>query len=79
MTIEDRKLATMYFDRFGDKKPSELDFKRVYICPSCNGKGKMHQRTEDGRGEYNYICPTCRGVGYTEKELKPKMVQMGWE
>lgn len=76
---EAKKIIMRYVGRFGDKKPSDLGFKEAYTCPKCGGSGILHQYTSDGRGEYDYKCEICGGIGYTERQLKPKMEQVGWE
>lgn len=78
-SAEEKKDILRYLGRFGNQKPSELGYLKSYRCPNCKGKGRLHQSTSDGRGEYDYDCKVCEGIGYTEEELKPKMVQIGWE
>ena len=52
---------------YGNIKLSEcikqIKGSKIYLCPACNGVG----------------CDVCKQYGYTEKELKPKMKQNGWE
>lgn len=80
--IKRRRIYSMYLEEFGDRKPSELgvkELKEVYRCPQCIGTGSLHQYTSDGKNEYDYTCNVCSGLGYTERKLRPKMDQSGWE
>lgn len=64
---------------------------RIHKCPKCCGKGfevveynGYPSGLPDSGWVYeakykNVTCDLCKGEGYTEKEYKPKMVQMGWE
>jgi DnaJ-class molecular chaperone len=54
---------------------------RIHICPACKGVGQI-SRTEYRNYENQYWwekCSVCEGFGYTEKEKKPKLRQIGWE
>jgi hypothetical protein len=42
---------------------AKIQGKRIHECPACKGQG----------------CSHCSWVGYTEKPLKPKYEQDGWE
>lgn len=77
--LEDKTDIIRYRGKFGDYKPSELGVDAVYICPKCEGKGKLYSRGNDGRDATVKTCDICKGAGYTEKLWKPKMVQQGWE
>ena len=62
-----------------------------YECPKCEGRGFITVKedvycnniTVDNficRIEYKDIeCDLCKGKGFTDKPMKPKMVQQGWE
>lgn len=58
--------------------------KDIYMCPNCNGKGKVEYKIP---GEYGYTedryemktCELCNGKGFTRIKYKPRMVQDGWE
>lgn len=77
--FNEREIILQYIALFGDRKPSEFGITQAYLCPNCKGVGFIYQQSSDGRSDSNSICKYCNGVGYTEKELKPKMVQSGWE
>jgi DNA-directed RNA polymerase subunit RPC12/RpoP len=61
-----------------------------YKCPKCKGRGFItiqenayysNIAVDFGyRTEYKDIeCDLCAGSGFTDKPMKPKMVQDGWE
>ena len=56
---------------------------RGYRCPKCGGKGFVTIEAVDFYGydiEYrDKECDLCKGTGFTDKQMKPKMVQDGWE
>ena len=81
-----------YIEKYGDIDLATLlkkvQGKKKYKCPVCKGKGSEEKWTwyappgmsDDSYKEYYYdSCPICRGDGYLQKELKPKMEQVGWE
>ncbi len=58
--------------------------KYPYICPKCNGKGRMYKQDDNYTlGGYHYggyiDCDICGGYGRTEKEMKPKYQVIGYE
>lgn len=63
---------------------------RKYLCPKCNGTGNITIEYNDyppglPDSYWSYIasyiqeCDLCEGEGYTDKLMKPLMVQDGWE
>jgi DNA topoisomerase-1 len=60
-------------------------------CPKCDGRGYIkckYNGYPSGLPDSGWVyeeafkdvkCDVCNGVGYTEKPMKPKMVQDGWE
>ena len=62
-----------------------------YLCPKCNGTGTITieyngypPNLPDSCGVYEAAyrkeeCDLCKGQGYTNKQMKPHMVQDGWE
>ena len=94
MTPQDIKDLRQIINRFGGRVPlgqvlkQELD--TWFLCPACKGNGEITETQVDYMalpGSYSYgkeferrkECNVCSGVGKTPKELKPKMVQAGWE
>jgi hypothetical protein len=63
----------------------------IYKCPKCDGRGYIkckYNGYPSGLPDSGWVyeeafkdvkCDVCNGVGYTEKPMKPKMVQDGWE
>lgn len=65
-----------------DKLPKPEGF----ICPACRGTGLVTiVKPAEWPNEYaaptrsDVVCVTCRGEGYTPREIKPRMVQEGWQ
>ena len=64
---------------------------RIHKCPKCHGNGYVeveYNAYPSGLPDSGFAvdmrikhepCELCDAHGYTEKELKPKMVQHGWE
>lgn len=60
-----------------------------YKCPKCEGKGLItikslyypkYEYDFGYRTEHKDIeCDLCKGTGFTDKPMKPRMVQDGWE
>jgi predicted methyltransferase len=62
-----------------------------FQCPKCEGKGyniTTYNAYPEGlpdsgwvynEGRKEVTCDVCNGIGYTKKQLKPKMVQVGWQ
>lgn len=52
-------------------------------CPNCGGRGFVTIRTLDIYGSEGCVkdikCDLCKGTGFTNKKMKPRMVQDGWE
>lgn len=64
---------------------------RRFLCPKCNGRGYVkveYNSYPPGFPDSGFVyeaaykdveCDLCKAFGYTEKQMKPKMVQDGWE
>ena len=57
-----------------------------YRCAKCEGKGyvlvKYNAHYPHSGYESDYRdkeCNLCNGTGFTDKPMKPRMVQIGWE
>jgi DnaJ-class molecular chaperone len=62
-----------------------------YLCPKCNGTGSVtieYNGYPSGLPDSGFVyeatyrkeeCDLCKGQGYTSKQMKPHMVQDGWE
>lgn len=62
-----------------------------YLCPKCNGMGTLtieYNGYPSGLPDSGFVyepayreeeCDLCKGEGYTDKLMKPRMVQDGWE
>ena len=63
----------------------ELTRDKGYRCPKCHGRGfvSITIKTVDSYGyeieNKDIKCDLCKGTGFTDKKMKPKMVQDGWE
>jgi DNA-directed RNA polymerase subunit RPC12/RpoP len=61
----------------------ELTRDKGYRCPKCEGKGFVTIKTPDIYGSEGCVkdikCDLCKGTGFTDKRMKPRMVQDGWE
>lgn len=94
MTPKDIKDLRVAINRFGGNQPLGQLLKQTledwHECPKCQGKGKVtvmeydymshpESRTYGKVYETTKECDLCEGIGKTERQLKPKMVQQGWE
>lgn len=64
---------------------------RIYVCPKCLGTGNItveYNGYPRGLPDSGFVyeaayrkeeCDLCQGEGYTDKLMKPRMVQDGWE
>lgn len=64
---------------------------RKFRCPKCKGRGYIkveYNSYPPGFPDSGFVyeagykdieCDLCKAFGYTEKKMKPKMVQDGWE
>ena len=58
-----------------------------YKCPKCNGKGFVTITYNDAyfpnilydSAHKDIECDLCKGTGFTEKPMRSKMIQGGWE
>lgn len=62
-----------------------------YLCPKCNGMGTItieYNGYPSGLPDSGFVyeaayrkeeCDLCKGQGYTNRQMKPHMVQDGWE
>lgn len=62
-----------------------------YLCPKCNGMGTLtieYNGYPSGLPDSGFVyeaayrkeeCDLCKGQGYTNRQMKPHMVQDGWE
>ena len=78
----DAKLIDIFNDVIGTRR---------FRCPKCNGRGYIkveYNSYPPGFPDSGFVyeaaykdveCDLCKAFGYTEKQMKPKMVQDGWE
>ena len=69
----------------------KIQGKKIYECPKCRGKGYVtveYNGYPTGLPDSGFVysaaykdveCDLCNGEGYTDHEMKPKMIQDGWE
>lgn len=72
-----------------DKLLIKLTVDKGYKCPKCHGRGfvtahdTIYYTGSRGYkiGDADIKCDLCKGTGFTDKPMKPKMVQVqdGWE
>lgn len=94
MTPQDIKDLRSAIHKFGGNKPLNTLLKETleawHECPKCQGTGVFVFKEQDYMSHpespsygrvYETIrdCDLCDGVGRTERQMKPKMVQQGWE
>lgn len=65
--------------------------RKVHRCPKCDGTGEITEKYNgypSGLPDSGWVyepayrtvmCDLCKGEGYTDKLMKPRMVQDGWE
>jgi DNA-directed RNA polymerase subunit RPC12/RpoP len=78
----DSKLIDVFNYIIGDRK---------FRCPKCKGRGFIKVKYNcypSGLPDSGFVyesaykdieCDLCKAFGYTNKQMKPKMVQDGWE